>query len=77
MAIQNWHWGKLVILWAWGCLFAGLLLSDFLSTPVQSSPFVHLLELLGFLLILLILSAVTWRWLSGKESVGPPRRPPE
>jgi cytochrome b561 len=75
VAIRNWHWGKLVILWAWGGVIAALLLTDFLSTPVQASPLVHLLELIGFVLILLILSCVTWRWLSGRESVDRPENP--
>ena len=67
MAIRRWHWGKLVILWAWGVLIAGIMLTDFLGTPVQSSPYVHLFEFVISLLIFLMTTAVTWRWLSGKE----------
>lgn len=68
MSIRKWHAGKLIILWAWGGLVAALALTDFLSRPVQSAPLLHLFELLLVLLCLLLLSAVTWYWLGGKES---------
>lgn len=67
MAIGKWHLGKLIILWAWGAALACLLLTDFLRSPVESSPYRHLFEFLILLLTLLTLSAVTWRWLGSKE----------
>jgi hypothetical protein len=68
MSIRKWHAGKLMILWAWGGVFAAVLLTSFLSQPVRSTPWLHLFELAACLLILILLSIVTWRWLSGKES---------
>ena len=73
MAIRNWHPGKLIILWSWGAVLAGLLL--FAVVEISSDRFV-----LGSVLfvaalgVLASLSAVTWRWLSGKEN--PQREPP-
>lgn len=71
MPIRRWHWGKIAMLWAWGAVISGLMLSDFLGTPVQSSPLLHLVELISTASILLALSVMTWRWLSGKESAAP------
>jgi hypothetical protein len=68
MAIHKWHPGKLIILWAWGGVLSALLLAHFESSPVQSAPFLHLFELVGSTLILIALSAVTWRWFGGRES---------
>ncbi len=67
MSIQKWHVGKLIILWVWGGLGAALVLTDFLSRPVQAAPATHLLEFLFAALVLLALSAITWHWLGGKE----------
>jgi len=67
MAIRKWHPGKLVILWVWGCIVSGLLLTDFLSRPAASAPLRELLELAVSLVVLVALSAVTWRWLGGKD----------
>jgi hypothetical protein len=66
VAISKWHFGKLIILWAWCAALAGLFLTDFLRSPVEPSPYRHLFEFLILLLILLTLSAVTWRWLGSK-----------
>lgn len=68
MAIRGWHWGKVVILWAWGGVIAGLLLADFLGTPVRSAPMAKLVEFVSSVGILVALSMVTWTWLSGRES---------
>ncbi len=68
MSISKWHPGKLIILWAWGGLFAALALTQFLGSKVETSPIAHLLEVLFTLLILLALSVVTWKWLGGRES---------
>lgn len=68
MAIRNWHPGKLIMLWAWGGLVAGLILTDFMGRPVGSAPVSHLLEFAVTLIILVVLSALTWHWLGGKDS---------
>lgn len=67
MRISKWHPGKLIILWSWGALFAALALTSFLSTPVARSPILHLVSLLTAILILVALSGITWKWLSGRE----------
>jgi hypothetical protein len=68
MPVTKWHAGKLIILWAWGGLFAGLALTIFLTGDVVSSPITHLVALLAALLFLIVLSAITWKWLGGRES---------
>jgi len=67
MDIRRWHWGKVVMLWAWGGTVSALLLTRFLSAEVEEAPMVSLLALGGSLALLLALSAVTWQWLGGKE----------
>lgn len=67
VSIRRWHWGKLVILWAWGGVPAALLLTRFLAYEVQVAPLVSLLALGGSVAILLALSVVTWQWLGGRE----------
>jgi hypothetical protein len=68
--IQRWHWGKIVILWAWGGLLVALLLTRFLSQRADADPAVSSLSFLGSLVVLAALTVVTWMWLGGKD--GPP-----
>ena len=68
MSVRKWHTGKLVILWTWGGIIVGLVLTDFMTHPVQPAPMLRAVELLIILLIPLVLSGVTWHWLGGKES---------
>ena len=68
MAIRKWHYGKIMILWSWGGLIAALLLTQFMVRPVEGAPMAHLLEFFGCLIILAVLSGVTWYWLGGKET---------
>jgi uncharacterized protein YacL len=65
--VRKWHPGKLIILWAWGGLVVALALAEFMSSPADSAPVPHLLELAGAVVILLVLSLLTWRWLGGRE----------
>jgi hypothetical protein len=67
VSIQRWHWGKIVILWAWGGVIVALLLTKFLSQKAEVDPAVSLLSFLGSVLILGALTIVTWLWLGGKE----------
>lgn len=67
MRIQRWHWGKIVILWAWGGLFVALLLTRFLSQEADLDPVASTLSFFGSVLILGSLTIVTWLWLGGKE----------
>jgi hypothetical protein len=67
--MRRWHWGKLAILWAWGVLIAGPLFTYSLPSargipPTSQQVVAALLSVL----IVAILSAVTWRWLGGKET---------
>jgi hypothetical protein len=68
MAIRKWHYGKIMILWSWGGLIVALLLTQFMARPVDSAPMAHLLEFCGCLIILAVLSGLTWHWLGGKET---------
>ena len=73
MAIQRWHWGKIVILWAWGGLLVALLLTRFLSQKAEVDPAGSTLSFFGSVLILAALTILTWRWLGGKEDVSTDR----
>ena len=66
--IPRWHPGKLILLWAWGVLAAGLVLTDFMRRTQASTLVLQLFELVFVLLLLLVLSAITWTWLGGRES---------
>jgi len=66
--IQHWHWGKIVILWAWGGLVVALLLATFLSQRAEVAPATSLLSFFGSLVILGALTVITWLWLGGKEN---------
>ena len=74
MNIRRWHWGKIVILWAWGGLLVALLLTRFLSQRAEVDPAVSLLSFLGSALILGVLTIVTWLWLGGKDDASTDRR---
>ena len=67
MNIQRWHWGKIVILWAWGGLLVALLLTRFLSQRAEVDPAGSLLSFVGSVFLLGGLTVVTWRWLGGKD----------
>lgn len=67
MNIKRWHWGKIVILWAWGGLIVALLLTKFLSQKAELDPVVSSLSFFGGLLILAALTIVTWLWLGAKD----------
>jgi hypothetical protein len=71
MGIRRWHKGKLIILWAWGGCVGALVFTDFLSTSVPASPLRHAAEFLITLLIFLVLSVITWRWLGDRDGPAP------
>ena len=52
MTIHRWHWGKIVILWAWGGLAVALLMNTFLSKKAEEDPIVSSLSCVGSVLIL-------------------------
>ena len=69
MAIRKWHYGKLIILWGWGGLLSALALTHFETTKVADSPILHACEFIGVVVILVVLSVLTWMWLGGKDSI--------
>lgn len=75
MALRNWHYGKLIILWIWGILLS--VLSWYWAgslEPERDETGLAILGIVGLALVLLIpacLSVVTWKWLGGKEGEPP------
>jgi hypothetical protein len=67
VGIQHWHWGKVIILWVWGGTLSALLLTVFVLEPVNDAPARAAVSLVLMIAVLLALSAITWRWLGGKE----------
>jgi hypothetical protein len=67
MSIRRWHWGKIVILWTWGGLLAALLLTRFLSQSVHDDMTISSLSFLSSVLILVVLTVITWIWLGAKD----------
>jgi hypothetical protein len=64
VTIQHWHVGKIILLWAWGLV---LMLLAIEALRKIDNPVVGF-ALMGIIfLIPLSLSALTWRWLGGKE----------
>jgi hypothetical protein len=67
MGIKRWHYGKVIILWAWGVLITGFALQalDMIATERFMIGTALLVAIAG---IPAVLSIITWKWLSGKES---------
>jgi hypothetical protein len=64
MAIRNWHGGKILLLWVWGIVVSGVVLKILEGTR----DFVRGFILIGAIIVIpMILSVITWKWLSGKE----------
>jgi uncharacterized membrane protein len=63
-SLQKWHVGKIGMLWGWGVVLM-LVAADYLAK--QQNPSLGFLLIGIFVGIPLVLSVVTWRWLSGKE----------
>jgi hypothetical protein len=68
MSIRRWHVGKLIILWSWGVLSAGLAITHFVGTAVSETPILHGFEIIFVVLALLVLTAITWHWLGSEDS---------
>jgi len=72
MAIRNWHWGKLILLWVVGIVID---LPFILKVVLENGPMFRSNEpvwVIVFVLSVLwgtplFLLVVTWKWLSGKE----------
>jgi len=64
MDIRNWHYGKIILLWVWSIAICFLLLQWLESL---SNPIIGFLLIAIIIAIPIIMSVVTWKWLSGKE----------
>lgn len=77
MSLRSWHYGKLIILWAWGVVVCALLVYLVNSLePVRDDvlvPVVGIASVAVMVAIAASLSVVTWKWLGGKE--GPGKKP--
>jgi hypothetical protein len=71
MAIRRWHYGKLVMLWAWGvalmfvCYQVLRSMGDTQSGLGLAAGFVMIAAVIA---IPVGLSVITWKWLTGKEA---------
>lgn len=66
MAVRNWHWGKLVLLWIWAAVLGLLAWSELERGQVPWWVGLPLMALLTFLPV--TLSVLTWKWLGGQET---------
>jgi hypothetical protein len=57
-----------ILLWAWGVLAGGLVLTDFMRRTATSDLAVQLIELLLVLVVGVALTVITWIWLGGREA---------
>ena len=63
MAIRKWHVGKVILLWAWGAIFCGIIILTIIGTKEWSPG-----PALGLILVTtLLLSVIKWKWFGGKE----------
>jgi hypothetical protein len=74
VAVTSWHYGKVILLWAWGALLSILALYVALGLePDGQDTALSILGLIAIAVAFLIpacLSVVTWIWLGGKERAG-------
>jgi hypothetical protein len=62
--MRKWHVGKIVLLWAWGIALCVVLI----QIIIRTENFVPGFMIVGALLaVLMTLSVITWKWLSGRE----------
>ena len=64
MSIKGWHRGKLILLWVWGLVLTAFFLNNLRSEEQIVSGFILIVFILG---IPIVLSILTWKWLSGQE----------
>ena len=74
MAIKDWHWGRLALLWFlcalyWVAFLLGVLYVDRMEARGRDMPDTILAELLWWAL-LITCTLVTWRWLTARKSRG-------
>jgi hypothetical protein len=64
VSVKTWHVGKLGLLWGWGVMLIALALD--LVKKIDNA-FLGFVVLGGTIAIPVLLSILTWRWLSGRE----------
>jgi ABC-type enterobactin transport system permease subunit len=63
--IKKWHRGKILLLWIWGLVITAFSVDLLRSEEQVISGFLLIIIIIG---IPVILSVMTWIWLSGLES---------
>jgi hypothetical protein len=63
--IKKWHRGKILLLWIWGIVLTTFSVDLLRSEEQIISGFILILIIIG---IPVILSVMTWVWLTGLES---------
>ena len=66
MAVKNWHFGKIVILWVCTMLPIAALLVVLMEARFHPMEFL-LIIFAAVLLAFIFLVPITWKWLSSKE----------
>jgi hypothetical protein len=69
MTIKKWHYGKIVLLWIWALFI--VYFCFFELGEIGKNKNLFLLKMVFSSLIIglpLVLSIITWKWLSGKDS---------
>jgi len=64
LAVKDWHVGKLGLLWGWVVMLTALTVDQLKRID---KPLLGFIVLGGMLAMPVVLSIVTWRWLSGRE----------
>ena len=63
--IKKWHRGKILLLWIWGLVITGFSVDLLRSEEQVVSGFLLIILIIG---LPVILSVMTWIWLTGLES---------
>ncbi|MCP3957258.1 MAG: hypothetical protein GY719_05345 [bacterium] len=74
MTIGKWHHGKIVILWSWGVAIVAVALSRMIGDNRTPGFLVALLLMASVILPPIVLSVITWMWLTGKEKNESPEK---
>ena len=67
MAVKDWHFGKIVLLWVCGMLPIAALLVGLTVVRTSSEEEALVIISVAVLVALVFLVPITWKWLSGKE----------
>ena len=73
MALRQWHYGKLVMLWAWGVTVMAVGVRILRDLKPERFLLGTLL-ILGIVAVPISLSVMTWNWLGAREKAPLPPR---